>query len=122
MLSHIPPKFQTQIQNAISWLAPFTKRAYLVGGSVRDLFLGQDLHDLDIEVYDIEPLAFDTLMQKMGAVGVGKSFFVYKLGNIDFSLPRVERRGAPKSGRVPASWSDTPLCARRRATGSLFCA
>ena len=76
MLNHIPPQFQTQIDNAISFLKPFTKRAYLVGGSVRDLSLGQALHDLDVEVYDIEPLAFDALMQKMGAVGVGKSFFV----------------------------------------------
>lgn len=92
MLNSIPPQFQTQIDNAISFLRPFTKRAYLVGGSVRDLLLGQSLHDLDVEVYDIEPQAFDVLMQKMGAVGVGKSFFVYKLGNIDFSLPRVEHK------------------------------
>lgn len=92
MLNHIPPQFQTQIDNAITFLKPFTKRAYLVGGSVRDLSLGQSLHDLDVEVYDIEPVAFDALMQKMGAVGVGKSFFVYKLGNIDFSLPRVEHK------------------------------
>lgn len=92
MLSYIPPQFQTQIQNAISFLKPFTKRAYLVGGSVRDLMLGQNLHDLDVEVYDMEPLRFDALMQKMGAVGVGKSFFVYKLGNIDFSLPRIEHK------------------------------
>jgi len=92
MLNSIPAQFQTQIQNAIAFLRPFTKRAYLVGGSVRDLMLGQDLHDLDVEVYDMEPLAFDTLMQKIGAVGVGKSFFVYKLGNIDFSLPRVEHK------------------------------
>jgi len=32
------------------------------------------------------------LMKRVGAVGVGKSFFVYKLGNIDFSLPRVEHK------------------------------
>jgi len=92
MLNYISPQFQIQIQCAITFLRPFTKRAYLVGGSVRDLMLGQYLHDLDVEVYDIEPIAFDALMQKMGAVGVGKSFFVYKLGNIDFSLPRVEHK------------------------------
>ena len=92
LLDAIEPRFNAQILNAISFLRPFTKRAYLVGGSVRDLCLGESLHDVDIEVYDIEPSQFDVLMKKMGAIGVGKSFFVYKLGDIDFSLPRVERK------------------------------
>ncbi len=87
-----PTHFETQIDEAIAFLKPYTKRAYLVGGSVRDLCLDEALHDLDIEVYDIEPKAFESLMQRVGAVGVGKSFFVYKLGNIDFSLPRIERK------------------------------
>lgn len=87
-----PVHFQSQIDKALDILKPFTKRVYLVGGSVRDLFLGHDLHDLDIEVYDIEPETFERLMLLMGAVGVGKSFFVYKLGNIDFALPRCERK------------------------------
>lgn len=87
-----PTHFDRQINEAIAFLKPYTKRAYLVGGSVRDLCLNEVLHDLDIEVYDIEPKAFEALMQRVGAVGVGKSFFVYKLGNIDFSLPRVERK------------------------------
>ena len=87
-----PTHFDRQINEAIAFLKPYTNRAYLVGGSVRDLCLNEALHDLDIEVYDIEPKAFEALMQRVGAVGVGKSFFVYKLGNIDFSLPRVERK------------------------------
>lgn len=87
-----PAHFEQQINEAIAFLKPYTKRAYLVGGSVRDLCLSEPLHDLDIEVYDIEPKAFEALMKRMGAIGVGKSFFVYKLGNIDFSLPRVERK------------------------------
>lgn len=87
-----PAHFKDQITEAIAFLKPFTTRAYLVGGSVRDLLLGEPLHDLDIEVYDIEPEAFEGLMLRVGAVGVGKSFFVYKRGNIDFSLPRIERK------------------------------
>lgn len=87
-----PTHFDRQINEAIAFLKPYTNRAYLVGGSVRDLCLNEALHDLDIEVYDIEPKAFEALMQRVGAVGVGKSFFVYKLENIDFSLPRVERK------------------------------
>ena len=91
-LLHTSTAYDTEIQHAITVLRPHTKRAYIVGGSVRDLHLGIALHDVDIEVYDIEPSAFDALMRKVGAVGVGKSFFVYKLGNIDFALPRVERK------------------------------
>ena len=87
-----PAHFEQQINEAIAFLKPYTKRAYLVGGSVRDLCLSEPLHDLDIEVYDIEPKDFESLMKRMGAIGVGKSFFVYKLGNIDFSLPRIERK------------------------------
>jgi len=87
-----PAHFEQQITEAIAFLKPYTKRAYLVGGSVRDLCLDEPLHDLDIEVYDIEPKAFELLMKRMGAIGVGKSFFVYKLGDIDFSLPRIERK------------------------------
>ena len=87
-----PAHFEDQINEAIAFLKPYTKRAYLVGGSVRDLCLDEPLHDLDIEVYDIEPKTFEALMKRVGAVGVGRSFFVYKLGNIDFSLPRIERK------------------------------
>jgi len=104
-LHFLPEHFCTQIENAKAFLAPYTKRAYLVGGSVRDLCLEMPLHDMDIEVYDITPKAFDALMQSIKAVGVGKSFFVYKLGDIDFSLPRVER----KSGVGHAAF-DVEVC------------
>ena len=87
-----PAHFEQQINEAIAFLKPYTKRAYLVGGSVRDLCLNEPLHDLDIEVYDIEPKDFESLMKRVGAIGVGKSFFVYKLGDIDFSLPRIEHK------------------------------
>ena len=88
----LPTHFEDQINEAIAFLKPYTQRAYLVGGSVRDLCLDEPLHDLDIEVYDMDPNAFETLMKRVGAVGVGKSFFVYKWGDIDFALPRVERK------------------------------
>ncbi len=71
----------------------------MVGGSVRDLLRIQleqkelTIVDLDIEVYGIEPKAFDELMENIGAKGVGKSFFVYKYRqNIDISLPRIESK------------------------------
>lgn len=76
----------------INFLAPHTKRAYLVGGSVRDKLLNIPNNDLDIEVYDIPKDKFEYLMKKLGAFGVGKSYFVYKFKNIDISLPRTETK------------------------------
>lgn len=91
-LEIFPPAIQSQISHIAKFLAPYTSRAYLVGGCVRDIFLNEKIKDLDIEVYDITPETFDTLMFKIGALGVGKSFFVYKLGDIDLALPRIERK------------------------------
>jgi len=76
----------------VSLLACHTRRAYFVGGFVRDSLLGRDCSDIDIEVYDINPDKFDTLMRELGAIGVGKSFFVYRLGRFDISLPRTEQK------------------------------
>ncbi len=74
------------------FFAPYSKRVYLVGGCVRDEILGNTPREYDIEVYDITPEKFDELMQKIGAKGVGKSFFVYKWKNFDISLPRIENK------------------------------
>lgn len=88
----LPPHLKLQFQTVQDFLKNYTKRAYLVGGGVRDIFMKIPIKDLDIEVYDIEEKYFDKLMRKLGAVGVGKSFFVYKYGDIDISLPRVEQK------------------------------
>ncbi|WP_170018394.1 CCA tRNA nucleotidyltransferase [Campylobacter sp. RM16190] len=82
--------------NELNWvrnlLGPYTKRAYVVGGSVRDIFLGRKITDFDIEIYDISPCKFDQIMKNHGASGVGKSYFVYKLNGFDLSLPRTENK------------------------------
>ena len=75
-----------------SLFAPFTSRVYLVGGCVRDAFLGREIYDYDIEVYDIEPTKFNELMTSIGASGVGKSYFIYKYKNYDIGLPRSESK------------------------------
>lgn len=107
--------FSKQIEQAKAILRPYTKRAYLVGGSVRDIALNTPLHDLDIEVYDIMPEAFDALMNRVGAIGVGKSFFVYKLGDIDFSLPRIEKKvGVGHSGFDVVLCQDEKTASMRR--------
>ena len=72
-------------------------RALLVGGCVRDMLMGVQAKDWDLEVYDLEPAKLRGLLDVFGPVNVvGEAFTVYKLGHdIDVSLPRRER----KSGR-----------------------
>ena len=71
-------------------------RALVVGGWVRDRLLGQESKDIDIEVFGVPSGALRGLLESLGHVeAVGESFQVYKLGDIDVSLPRRES----KSGR-----------------------
>ncbi len=72
-------------------------RAWLVGGSVRDLLLGRTPKDPDIEVYGLNA---DDLRQRLGSMGkvkfVGRQFGVFKLWkdnlHIDIALPRTEQK------------------------------
>jgi tRNA nucleotidyltransferase (CCA-adding enzyme) len=69
-------------------------RALLVGGCVRDEFMGRDAKDWDLEVYGIEPGRLRELLDHLGDVNaVGEAFTVYKLGgHLDVSVPRRERK------------------------------
>ena len=68
-------------------------RLYLVGGSVRDLYLGSSSSEIDCEV---QGLSIDqlksTLSKKYTCHEVGKTFGVLKLRNLpaELSLPRTE--------------------------------
>ncbi len=66
-------------------------RAYYVGGYIRDLLLGIDNKDIDVEVLGISLLELTDVLSEFGKVEViGKSFRVLKVGKIDadFCLPR----------------------------------
>ena len=68
-------------------------RALIVGGWVRDRLLGHEAKDIDLEVYGVEAGALKALLAQFGAVNaVGESFTVYKLGELDVSLPRRESK------------------------------
>lgn len=70
--------------------------AYFVGGMVRDMLLGKQVKDLDIEVHGLQENQFVTLLKQFGYVDyVGKSFGVFKLQgiDIDWSLPRTDSAG-----------------------------
>jgi tRNA nucleotidyltransferase (CCA-adding enzyme) len=69
-------------------------RALIVGGWVRDRLLGLPSHSrIDLEVFG---LPGDRVRDLLGAFGrveaVGESFQVYKLGELDVSLPRRDSK------------------------------
>ena len=68
-------------------------RALVVGGWVRDRLLGRESKDIDLEVFGLPADPLRTLLESLGRVEtVGESFQVYKLGEIDVSLPRRESK------------------------------
>jgi tRNA nucleotidyltransferase (CCA-adding enzyme) len=93
-------------------------RALVVGGWVRDRLLGRESKDIDIEVFGVPADRLRALLEALGRVEtVGESFQVYKLGDIDVSLPRREsksghgHRGFDVTGDPSMTISDA---ARRR--------
>src|SRR5437867_4430645 len=68
-------------------------RALIVGGWVRDQLLGHPSINIDIEVFGVPPARLRQLLEPFGRVeAVGESFQVYKLGDIDVSLPRRDSK------------------------------
>lgn len=105
----------SELAQISNYLLPYTKRVYLVGGCVRDYFLGILSKDFDIEVYDISAQKFKLLMQNLGAVGTGKNFFVYKYKNFDIALARTESKiGVGHKAFDVKICSDEKIGAKRR--------
>ncbi len=73
-------------------------KVIVVGGSVRDYFLGLPIKDYDLEVYGLNRVeTLEKVLAKYGKVKlVGKSFgvlkFVYEGEEYDFAFPRTERK------------------------------
>ena len=69
-------------------------QALIVGGWVRDMLLRRDNKDVDIEVYGIPAERLRRLLESnFGRVNaVGESFTVYKVEDVDVSLPRTESK------------------------------
>lgn len=94
-------------------------KAYLVGGAVRDLVLGLDVYDMDIEVHGITLDALTTILANEGPVSlVGKSFGVLKLHGTrtDWSLPRSDKGGRKPAVTVDPSMNITEALRRRDLT------
>jgi tRNA nucleotidyltransferase (CCA-adding enzyme) len=95
-------------------------RPVLVGGCVRDLLLGANPKDLDIEVYGLEPERLLAVLRQEFEVDLaGEAFGVLKIRHypIDVSLPRREsKQGLGHRGFVALSdpWMPLEEAAARR--------
>jgi tRNA nucleotidyltransferase (CCA-adding enzyme) len=96
-------------------------RALVVGGWVRDRLLGlpePTKSNVDVEVFGIAAVTLRPLLESFGRVeAVGESFQVYKLGDVDVSLPRRDSKaGRGHRGFVVAGDPDMTIAdaARRR--------
>ena len=71
-------------------------RALVVGGWVRDRLLSLPLlekSNVDLEVFGVAAERLRALLERFGRVeAVGESFQVYKLGDVDVSLPRRDSK------------------------------
>jgi tRNA nucleotidyltransferase (CCA-adding enzyme) len=69
-------------------------RALIVGGWVRDRLLGlPESSNVDLEVFGLPGDRLRALLESFGRVeAVGESFQVYKIGDIDVSLPRRDSK------------------------------
>jgi tRNA nucleotidyltransferase (CCA-adding enzyme) len=79
--------------------------------------MGHPSKDVDIEVYGIDAERLKTLLARFGSVNtVGESFTVYKVADIDVSLPRTESKTGRghKGFAVRGDPSLTPAQAARR--------
>ncbi|MBD3792093.1 MAG: HD domain-containing protein [Campylobacterales bacterium] len=91
-------KLPAILQNISKTLTGYDARAIIVGGSVRDHFLGLPIKDYDIEVYGLSSMeSLEEILSGFGAVNqVGKSFGVLKFSHAgeeyDFSLPRRDQK------------------------------
>jgi tRNA nucleotidyltransferase (CCA-adding enzyme) len=87
---------QSLLKKIVNAISQAGGRALLVGGAVRDLFLGAPTKDLDIEIYGLKPDELEGVLRSFGPVSlVGKQFGVLRLHglDIDWSLPRSDSAG-----------------------------
>jgi tRNA nucleotidyltransferase (CCA-adding enzyme) len=87
------------LSSAIKKLAPKVPRALLVGGAVRDLLLGVETKDADVEVYGVESDELEKILRELFTQVdiVGASFGIYKVSledgrMLDVAIPRRESK------------------------------
>ncbi len=92
---------------------------YLVGGCVRDLVLGREIKDIDIEIHGQSIEIVQETLEQFGIVNlVGKQFGVLRLQefDVDWSLPRRDSQGRKPMVSVDPHMSFKDAARRRDLT------
>jgi tRNA nucleotidyltransferase (CCA-adding enzyme) len=113
-MTFAPPETAVAIARAVRGRGG---RAFIGGGWVRDRLLGRASKDVDVEVFGVPADRLRALLEPFGRVdAVGEQFTVYKVGDIDVSLPRRESKaGRGHRGFVVTGDPDlSPVEAARR--------
>jgi tRNA nucleotidyltransferase (CCA-adding enzyme) len=86
----------TTVQHIATAIRDAGGRALIVGGWVRDRLMGlpePEKSNIDLEVFGVPGDRLRALLEAFGRVeAVGESFQVYKLGDVDVSLPRRDSK------------------------------
>jgi tRNA nucleotidyltransferase (CCA-adding enzyme) len=93
--------------------------SYLVGGCVRDLVLGREIKDADVEVHGLTVEQLESILRKFGRVReVGKKFGVLRLDglDVDWSLPRKDSKGRKPVVEIDPHMTIEEACRRRDLT------
>ncbi|RLL51365.1 HD domain-containing protein [Mariprofundus sp. EBB-1] len=114
-LTQLPAPLMTLCQH----IQQLNGKAWLVGGSVRDLMLGQRPKDYDIEVFGLEMPVVETALNTLGRTElVGQQFGVLKLWmgrfEFDIALPRSEIKSG--SGHKGFDVTPDPFLSEQKAT------
>jgi len=75
-------------------VAEYGRRAFFVGGFVRDTVKGESTKDIDIEIHGITPSTLGNILDSLGKkIEIGESFGIFGLKGygIDIAVPRKER-------------------------------
>ncbi len=91
----LPGELDTVCRKIIHLAAGVGGRAFLVGGCVRDAFLGVPIVDADIEVFGLSEHRLEKALSKEFSLDwVGRAFGVFKIQGfpVDVSLPRRESK------------------------------
>jgi tRNA nucleotidyltransferase (CCA-adding enzyme) len=68
-------------------------RALAVGGYPRDIVMGKQPKDIDLEIYGLDVTELEMLLEPIHSINkVGAFFGVFKVGPLDVSLPRRESK------------------------------
>ena len=90
-------------------------RVYYVGGFVRDIIMGKESKDIDIEVHGITPEALMEILSGVGTPNVmGASFGILGLSHYDIDISMPKKDGADR-GKNDFSASADPFAGTEKA-------